>query len=89
MQIPFFGWRVVAGAFVLAVFGWGFGFYGPPVYLHQVQAERGWSTVLVSTAVTLHFLVGGRAGTAYAPPPSWPNLGFPRLSTSKGSPTLQ
>jgi hypothetical protein len=58
MQTTFFGWRVVAGAFVLAVFGWGLGFYGPPVYLHAVQEVRGWSTVLVSTAVTVHFLVG-------------------------------
>jgi hypothetical protein len=58
MQTTFFGWRVVAGAFVLATFGWGLGFYGPPVYLHQVQEERGWSTVLVSTAVTVHFLIG-------------------------------
>lgn len=53
-----YGWRVVAGAFVLATFGWGFGFYGPPVYLHAVQEARGWSVVLVSTAVTVHFLVG-------------------------------
>jgi Major Facilitator Superfamily len=58
MKKDFFGWRVVAGAFVLATFGWGLGFYGPPVYLHQVQEQRGWSTVLVSTAVTVHFLVG-------------------------------
>lgn len=55
---PFFGWRVVGGAFVLAVFGWGFGFYGPPVYLHAVQEARQWSVVLVSAAVTSHFLVG-------------------------------
>ena len=33
----FYGWRVVGAAFVLAVFGWGLGFYGPPVYLHAVQ----------------------------------------------------
>ena len=58
MQSEFFGWRVVAGAFVLAVFGWGLGFYGPPVYLHAVQEARGWSVVLVSAAVTVHFLVG-------------------------------
>ena len=58
MQSEFFGWRVVAGAFVLAVFGWGLGFYGPPVYLHAVQQARGWSVVLVSAAVTVHFLVG-------------------------------
>jgi len=58
MQTSFFGWRVVSGAFVLAVFGWGLGFYGPPVYLHAVQEARHWSTVLVSTAVTVHFLMG-------------------------------
>ena len=28
----FYGWRVVGAAFVLAVFGWGMGFYGPPVF---------------------------------------------------------
>jgi len=54
----FYGWRVVGAAFVLAVFGWGVGFYGPPVYLHAVRAARGWSLSLVSAAVTLHFLVG-------------------------------
>ena len=55
---PFFGRRVVAAAFVLAVFGWGLGFYGPPVYLQSVREMRDWSVVLVSSAVTLHFLVG-------------------------------
>jgi hypothetical protein len=54
----FYGWRVVAGALVLAVFGWGVGFYGPPVFLHAVEAARGWSLALISTAVTLHFLTG-------------------------------
>ena len=57
-QSMFYGWRVVAAAFVLAVFGWGLGFYGPPIYLHAVQEARGWSLALVSTAVTLHFLIG-------------------------------
>ena len=55
---PFFGWRVVAGTFALAVFGWGIGFYGLPVYLHAVQEARHWSVALVSSAVTLHFLAG-------------------------------
>jgi len=54
----FFGWRVVAGAFVLAVFGWGLGFYGPPVYMHAVREANGWSVTLVSAAVTVHYLVG-------------------------------
>ena len=54
----FFGWRVVAGAFVVAVFGWGLGFYGPPVYLYAVHEARGWSVPLVSAAVTSHYLCG-------------------------------
>ena len=54
----FYGWRVVGAAFVLAFFGWGLGFYGPPVYLHAVRETRGFSLGVVSTAVTLHFLAG-------------------------------
>jgi MFS family permease len=54
----FFGWRVVWAAFVLAIFGWGVGFYGPPVYLHAVLERTHWSLALVSGAVTVHFLVG-------------------------------
>jgi hypothetical protein len=54
----FYGWRVVAAAFTLAVFGWGLGFYGPPVYLHAVQEAHGWPLVQISAAVTVHFLVG-------------------------------
>src|SRR5882724_7976863 len=38
----FYGWHVVAAVFVLATFGWGLSFYGPPVYLHTVQVARGW-----------------------------------------------
>ncbi|MBX4864207.1 hypothetical protein G9X64_03590 [Rhizobium sophorae] len=54
----FFGWRVVTAAFTVAVFGWGTGFYGPPVYLEVVHQSRGWPIALISGAVTLHFLVG-------------------------------
>jgi MFS transporter len=62
----FYGWRVVAGAFVLAVFGWGMGFYGPPVWLGVVHATRGWPIALISAAVTLHFLTGAAIG-AFVP----------------------
>jgi len=62
----FYGWRVVAGAFVLAVFGWGMGFYGPPVWLGVVHTARGWPIALISTAVTLHFLTGAAIG-AFVP----------------------
>ena len=54
----FYGWRVVGAAFIVAIFGWGLGFYGPPVYLHAVRELRGWSLALVSVAVTAHFLIG-------------------------------
>ena len=58
----FHGWRVVGAAFVLAVFGWGMGFYGPPVFLSVVREARGWPLPLISTAVTVHFLVGAVSG---------------------------
>jgi MFS transporter len=54
----FFGWRIVAAVFVLATFGWGLGFYGPPVFLHAVHETRGWSLATISTGVTIHFLFG-------------------------------
>jgi Major Facilitator Superfamily len=61
-SITFHGWRVVAAAFVIAVFGWGIGFYGPPVFLSVVRETRGWPLALISTAVTMHFLIGAVAG---------------------------
>lgn len=54
----FFGRWVVRAAFVLAMFGWGVGFYGPPIYLVDVMARTGWPLELVATAVTAHFLCG-------------------------------
>jgi MFS family permease len=54
----FYGWRVVGATFVLAVFGMGIGFHGPGVYLHAVHQRTGWPLTLISTAVTVHFLVG-------------------------------
>lgn len=57
----FFGWSVAWAAFVVAVLGWGIAFYGPPIYLHALQAQRGWSIGLVSAAVTAHYLAGSLA----------------------------
>ena len=54
----FFGWKVTAGAFTLAVFGWGLGFYGPPVFIGVLHETRGWSLGLISAAITVHYLVG-------------------------------
>lgn len=55
-QTGFFGSRVVAATFVMAVFGWGIGFYGPPIFLYAVLQRTGWSLSLGSAAVTVHFL---------------------------------
>jgi MFS family permease len=54
----FYGWRVVQAAFVLAVFGWGLGFFGPPVFLSVIRESRGWPIALISAAISVHFLVG-------------------------------
>ena len=43
---------------MIAVFGWGVGFYGPPIFLHALHETRGWSLSLVSAAVTAHYLCG-------------------------------
>lgn len=51
------GWRVVWVAFVLAVFGWGIGFYGPAVYLPTLHRTRGWPIATISAAITAHYLV--------------------------------
>src|SRR5690348_1271184 len=74
----FFGWRVVAGAFVLATCGWGMGFYGPPIFLHAVQAARGWPLAIVSTAVTVHFLIG--AATVANLPALYRRFGLPTVT---------
>lgn len=54
----FHGTTVVRAAFVLALFGWGVGFYGPPIFLYAVVSRTGWPLALVSGAVTAHFLWG-------------------------------
>lgn len=61
-QAMFHGWKVAWAGFVLAVFGWGLGFYGPPVFLKVLHEQQGWSIALISTAITLHFLVGAAVG---------------------------
>ena len=56
--LPFFGPWVVRATFVMAMFGWGVGFYGPPIFLQTVVARTSWPLPLVSVAVTVHYLFG-------------------------------
>jgi MFS family permease len=52
------GWRIVAVCFVVATFGWGFGFYGQSVYLAELHRLHGWPTSLISAATTFFYLFG-------------------------------
>jgi MFS family permease len=52
----FFGWRVVAAVFAVAIFAYGNAVYGPGAWLHALTRERGWSVAFVSACITLHFL---------------------------------
>jgi hypothetical protein len=52
------GWLVVAAAFLVAMFGFGLGFYGPGLYLVALKARHGWSTEELSSAITLYYILG-------------------------------
>src|SRR3979490_1464810 len=55
-SIRYGGWGVVAVCFLVATFGWAFGFYGQSVYLAELHRIHGWPTSLISTATTFFYL---------------------------------
>ena len=57
-SIRYDGWRVVAICFLVATFGWGFGFYGQGVYLAELHRAQGWPASLISGATTFFYLFG-------------------------------
>src|SRR5579872_279538 len=57
-SIRYSGWRIVAVCFVVATFGWAFGFYGQSVYLAELHRQHGWPASLISTATTFFYLFG-------------------------------
>src|SRR4051812_29049890 len=52
------GWLVVAAAFLVAMFGFGLGFYGPGIYLVGLQDRHAWPAAELSFAVTVYYLLG-------------------------------
>jgi MFS family permease len=52
------GWRIVGVCFLVATFGWAFGFYGQSVYLAELHREHGWPASLISGATTFFYLFG-------------------------------
>jgi predicted MFS family arabinose efflux permease len=52
------GWRIVAVCFLMATFGWGFGFYGQSVYVAELHRLHGWPASLISGGTTFFYLSG-------------------------------
>jgi predicted MFS family arabinose efflux permease len=57
-SIRYHGWRIVAVCFLVATFGWGFGFYGQSVYVAELHRLRGWPASLISSGTTFFYLFG-------------------------------
>lgn len=55
------GWYVVGACGIIACFSWGLGFYGLGVYLSALRRIHGWSTSLLSLAVTVYYLASATA----------------------------
>src|ERR1700730_15687672 len=53
----FYGWWIVAACMLAALVGNALGLVGAGVYLHAVVAANGWTTALISGAVTLFYVV--------------------------------
>src|SRR5207253_9283526 len=52
------GWLVVAAAFLIALYGFGIGFYGPGIYLVALNELHGWPTSELSSAITTYYVLG-------------------------------
>jgi MFS family permease len=52
----YFGWRVVAACFLMALACWGFGLYGHSVYLAELTRLHGWPPSVISGASTATYL---------------------------------
>jgi len=52
------GWWVVFCCFVIALYGWGLGFYGLSLYLVALHKIHGWSPATISAAITFYYIVG-------------------------------
>jgi MFS family permease len=52
------GWLVVAAAFLVALYGFGVGFYGPGIYLVALKELHGWPVDELSWAITTYYILG-------------------------------
>jgi MFS family permease len=52
------GWPAVLACFCVAVFAWGFGFYGQAVLLGELHRIHGWPVSTIGAATTVFYLGG-------------------------------
>lgn len=52
------GWPVALACFCVAVFAWGFGFYGQSVFLAELHRTHGWPTSTIGAATTVFYFGG-------------------------------
>jgi MFS family permease len=52
------GWTAILACFCVAVFAWGFAFYGQAVFLAELHRQHGWPTSVISAATTCFYLAG-------------------------------
>lgn len=69
----------------MALFAWGFGFYGVSVYVAELHATRGWSASLISAATMLYYLGSALLLTRV---PGWIDLLGPRAVLLGGGAAL-
>ncbi len=62
----FYGWVIVATCFVQLTFSAGLGFYGLPIYLKELNAQRGFSVFSLSLATAMFWVSVGFAGVVIA-----------------------
>jgi MFS family permease len=53
----FYGWWIVVGCLIVATVGWSLTVFGMGVYIHVLSEQRGFSIGLISSAVTLSYLI--------------------------------
>jgi MFS family permease len=62
VEAIFYGWKIVAALFVILAFTSGLGFYNHSVLLTALAGEEGFPLAVVSSAVSVFFLVSGFSG---------------------------
>lgn len=64
--VLYHGWLVVAAAFLVAFFGFGLGFYGPGLYLWELEARHGWPIAELAPAITVYYALDHDGSSPWA-----------------------